>query len=134
MKMKSKEALVVYLGISFLWISLNLLVVPFLEEISVISIVSGILAISLIFYSVSLLRNVSKASTKLTKNTSRFVVAIVVCLAILEILLWYFSQKSLRPPKIVDVYLISGLGLILLTFVMFIIVKVRDCISREDSS
>lgn len=131
--MKTQKIVTIYVMASFFWISLCSLIMIYFSRSLLLGITQGLLAVCFLLYSRSLFRNIPNASNgPLPKGWYR-VFILFLSVAILEIYLWIIEENRLRPSMGSIVFLVLGLGLIVITvfglIAVFLAVR-RDRILR----
>ena len=129
--MKTKKILIGYLIASFSWLSLSLLIAAYFHGFSGISILNIFISILLLLYSINLLRNKSTLKTEVNKRRLTLIMLLMFCAAIIEILVWYSGQSRIISEKMYDVFLVSGIGLIILTLGFMLVLKFQERLLKD---
>jgi hypothetical protein len=129
--MKTKKAMIIYISISYFWLSLASLVIVYFQGVSIISIFSGALALSLLVRGVKLLSDISTPEVQFNQGKLILTMMAMLSFAILEILAWYTGQNRILVPKIYGVLGISGLGLVAITFVFLAFLGFQYYLGRD---
>ncbi len=115
--MNTNKNILIYIASTFFWNSFCLVLSLFYYKHFLLQILAGTLAGTLTIFSLYLLINISELSPY-TKSYHVPVIA-TLTVAITEVFAWFLNQNWINPPKVLNVFLVSGVGLILITFISF---------------
>lgn len=124
--MDTKKALIIYLVSILSWFVLELVALLSLNGMSFASILAGAVALILLINSLYFLSNISVLVRQLEKSQLTIAMPVFLLVAVLEISLWASGQGRLAHSEIYDVFLVSGLGLIVITVGFMIYMSVRS--------